>query len=199
MRPPFHPQKEEFYEGSSTGEPLVERGLATNTPQRLDIEGPTQCLKSWRAVQLASHSVFAFFAAGSSSPSSSSSRSPSSSSSPSKSASSSSSSSSSSSKTFFHSAAVIGFGRSSSGSPSLLASKYSAALMKASAVPLGPSFSTICSTSSKSSPTPRMSTGTMISSSFSFSGKVNSLTISWQISSLALSFVFRASSVFLQT
>merc|ERR1711920_987642 len=115
------------------------------------------------------YSVFAFLASGSSSPSSAfSPSSGTSSSSPSKAHSSSPSkamSPPSSSNTCFHSAAVIGLGLSSSGSLSLLASKYSAALINASTVPLAPSFSTICSTSSKSSPTPRMSTGIIISSS----------------------------------
>mmetsp|Transcript_1506 Transcript_1506/g.4428 ORF Transcript_1506/g.4428 Transcript_1506/m.4428 type:complete len:207 (+) Transcript_1506:82-702(+) len=145
--------------------------------------------------------VLAFFAAGSaasSSPSSSSSNSSSSSSSRS-SSSSPSNKSSSSWRTCFHSAAVNSLGRSSAGSLSLLASKYSLALMKASAVPFGPSDSTICSTSSKSWPTPRMSTGTIVSSSGKFSGNVNSLTSSEVISSDCFSFSCNLSRDFLHT
>mmetsp|Transcript_113091 Transcript_113091/g.351060 ORF Transcript_113091/g.351060 Transcript_113091/m.351060 type:complete len:222 (+) Transcript_113091:1349-2014(+) len=110
------------------------------------------------------------------------------------------------------SAAVISGGRSSSGSLSLFASKYSAHFTRHSAVRLAPSFSTMSSMpTSSSSPTPRMSTGTIISSSGSseltsfaaralsmsppvFSFSLHSLRASLQTNNISGTFTISASS-----
>mmetsp|Transcript_99522 Transcript_99522/g.267309 ORF Transcript_99522/g.267309 Transcript_99522/m.267309 type:complete len:212 (-) Transcript_99522:143-778(-) len=181
--------------------PVRERtsALAQKLIRRLVVEtnrGPSTAPAAKRGCN--TPQFFAFFVGGSSASPSSSSSSPSSSSSSSRS---SSDSMPSPDMASFHSAAVMGLGRSSSGSSSLLASKYSLAFTMASAVPTTPSSATMSSMESNSLPTPRMSTGTIISSSGTSSGSSTLAKMGLMSSSFLplLSFSLMPASAFSET